>query len=1173
MAKKKSTSGNSRVSTKKTSAKKTSAKKTSPEKKPKAEAQKAPRERLALSAAVHTDVDTDVDTAEKQEEDQVQTDHGQEEDDNPPNLPFPVVGIGASAGGLEAFTEMLHALPAKSGMAFVFVQHLDPKHVSMLTGLLARETTIPVREISDGMRLAPDTVYVIPRNTSMTISGGALHLTPRPEVRGAPMPIDFFLRSLAREQKSRAIGVILSGNASDGTIGLSAIKAAGGITFAQQERSAKYDGMPRSAIAAGCVDFVLKPEEIARELGRIGQHPYIFRADSGASDPLAGTGDGLVRIFALLRTSSGVDFSFYKSSTIKRRILRRMILRKIESLDKYLAHLRANPAEVHALYQDILINVTEFFRDPETFDALKSTVFARMLQDKSRNSTIRIWVPGCSTGEEAYSIAIALLEHLKDRAGEKSIQIFATDISDTALEKARAGIYSENIAQNVSEERLRRFFVKLESGYQISKRIREMCVFARQNVAKDPPFSKLDLISCRNLLIYLGPVLQKQIIPVFHYALKPSGFLLLGSSETIGAFARMFTLVDKKHKIYSRKPAVARLPVDFGISEISPSKPNIRELEDFSEADLQREVDRILLAKYSHPAIIVDDDLNILQFRGHTSQYLEPAGGPASFNLHRMAREGMVADLRQTIKDAHKHRTAVRREGLRVKDEQGFREFNVEVVPMKHPPGRPPRYLVLFEDKSQAPAVKKPPVPTVQKGRPRSPAAIERENVRLNEELSTTRDYLQSIIEEQEASNEELRSANEEIQSSNEELQSTNEELETAKEELQSTNEELNTVNEELQNRNLQLSQAGNDLLNLLSNISIPIVMLGNDLRIRRFTPSTERVLNLIPTDVGRPITDIKFNIDIPDLQEMLLEVIQNLGPKVRELKDFNGRRYSLRVRPYRTEDNKIDGVVMVLVDLDPSRYSAESGFSMEVMPPIDEHVENVLGINSALQENRRQLRAFTAGLISAQEDERRRISRELHDELNQKLALLELNVESLERRLPSKDQGISDQLKIFRQQVTDLSDDLRRMAYQLHPSILDDLGLVVALESYCRDFADREGIPATFKHKNVPAGLKPEVSLALYRIVQEALRNTVKHARARSAFITLIGTADKLTLSVKDTGSGFEIENGGRRGLGLIGMEERTRLAGGIFAIQSKVGKGTEITVEVPLAETRNNL
>jgi two-component system CheB/CheR fusion protein len=842
--------------------------------------------------------------------------------DQPGNGPFPVVGVGASAGGLEAFTQLLSALPDNTGMAFVLVQHLDPKHESSLSELLAKVTRMPVVEAMNGLAVCPDQIYVIPPNTTLTIAQGVLQLTPRGEARGPHLPIDQFFKALAEDRQTGAIGVILSGSGTDGTLGLEEIKASGGITFAQDEQSAKYAGMPQSAIRSGCVDLVLPPNEIARELARLGQHPYLAPAPTEERAPAAvAEEDHFKEIMALLRSSFGVDFSAYRDTTIKRRIMRRMVLHTHGNLTAYARHLEEDRAEVGALYQDILINVTSFFREPETFEALKRSVFPEITQGKNPNTPIRIWVPGCSTGQEAYSLAIALLEYLEEKPVKPAIQIFATDLSDTiSLQKAREGIYPENIEAELSPERLRRFFTKEDSRYRASKAIREVCVFAKQNVAADPPFSRLDLISCRNLLIYLSPALQKRVIQTLHYALNPSGFLVLGASETIGAFTDLFGVADQKHRIYVKKATAARQYPYFSAEnyQATASGRGAPTAPVASPADWQREADRIALGQYAPPGVLVNENFDVLQYRGDTGPYLAPAPGEPSHNLLKMARAGLFMELRAALIECRQKGAAVHRQRVRVRGEGLDREIDLHVLPVKLPHAGNHCFLVLFEETVRRVSAPQEAPPEPVKDEDGSEAAL------LRQELASTREYLQSVIEQQDAANEELKSANEEILSSNEELQSTNEELETAKEELQSMNEEVTTVNEQLQNRNQELSRLSDALTNLQASANVAMVELGIDLRLRRFTPAAAKLLNLLPGDVGRPIGNLKMRVEVPDLETLVTEVIDTVQVKEREVRDRDGRWYALRIHPYRTAENKIDGAVAVLVDIDEAKSAQE---------------------------------------------------------------------------------------------------------------------------------------------------------------------------------------------------------------------------------------------------------
>jgi two-component system CheB/CheR fusion protein len=842
--------------------------------------------------------------------------------DQPVNGPFAVVGVGASAGGLEAFSQLLSALPDNTGMAFVLVQHLDPKHESKLSDLLAKATRMPLVEATHGLAVRPDHVYIIPPNTTLTIAQGVLQLTPRGEARGPHLAIDQFFKSLAEDRQTGAIGVILSGTGTDGTLGLEEIKAAGGITFAQDEQSAKYAGMPQSAIRSGCVDLILSCEEIARELARIAQHPYVTPAQTEEHTRQAAPDeDHFKKILVLLRSSFGVDFSAYRDTTIKRRMMRRMVLHTHNNLVAYARHLKEDRAELDALYQDILINVTGFFREPETFEALKQSVFPEILDGKSANTPIRVWAPGCSTGQEAYSLAMVLLEFLEDKAVKPAIQIFATDLGDTiSLQKAREGIYPENIEAEVSPERLRRFFTKEDSKYRVSKAIRDLCVFARQNVAADPPFSRVDLISCRNLLIYLAPSLQKRVIPTFHYALNPVGFLALGAAETVGSFTDLFRVVDQKHRIYAKKATAARQYPHFSSEryQVAAGAGRGPAPTDTSPADWQREADRIALGWYAPPGVLVNEDFDVLQYRGDTGPYLAPAPGEPSHNLLKMARRGLFMELRGALTECRQKSAAVRRQGVRVRGEGLDREIDLHVLPVKLPHAGNHCFLILFEETVRRASVPQEAAPEPVKDADGSEAAL------LRQELAATREYLQSVIEQQDAANEELKSANEEILSGNEELQSTNEELETAKEELQSMNEELTTVNEQLQNRNQELSKLGDALTNLQASANVPMVDLGIDLCIRRFTPAAAKLLNLLPGDVGRPIGNLKLAFEAPDLETLITEVIDTVQVKEREARDRDGRWYALRVHPYRTGDNRIDGAVAVFVDIDEIKSAQE---------------------------------------------------------------------------------------------------------------------------------------------------------------------------------------------------------------------------------------------------------
>jgi two-component system CheB/CheR fusion protein len=832
--------------------------------------------------------------------------------------PPTIVGVGASAGGLDAFVQLLQALPTRTNLAFVFVQHLAPHYESSLPTLIGSKTQQRVVTASEDQEIEANHVYVIPPNVHINMDGGRLHLVPRPYDRTQYTPVDFFFQSLAHAQQNRAIGIILSGTASDGAGGVREIKALGGIAIAQRPETAKYDGMPRAAIATGMVDLVLSPAEIAARLVEVQSHPYL--APRATPEDLAITDDQFAELFTLLRNISGIDFRRYKVPTVRRRLLRRMALHREIDLKSYIRHLREDRTELTALSHDLLIHVTRFFREPDSFAALGTLVFPQLAERASSDRPVRVWVPGCATGEEAYSVAIGLTEALGDRAPGARVQIFASDVSESAIEHARAAVYPPGVAADLSADRLKRFFQKSETGYKVNKTIRDMCVFARHDLTRDPPFSRLDLIVCRNVLIYLEAAQQKRLMTIFHYALQPTGYLMLGPAETAGQ-QPLFTIVDKKWRIYRKAAIDVGLPADVaGERYAVPAVPGpaATPVARGDYKSVHDEANRVLLQKYGPPGVVVDHAMQVVRFRGQVGPFLEPPAGEPSLSVLKMAREGLLYSLRTALYTARAKNRAVRKEGVHLKSETGWREINLEVIPLSGAGSG--HLLVLFEALPEAPPVRPSKKARAREARGRSENRAEG----LERELAASREYLQSIIQELEAANEELQSANEEVLSSNEELQSTNEELDTAKEELQSTNEELNTVNEELHSRNDELSRVNSDLVNLLASVEITIAIVGADMRIRRFTPVAERVLNLIAADVGRPIGQINPGIVGADIAELMRESIDQVTSLEREVQDRSGRWYSLRIRPYKSLDNRIDGAVLALIDIDASKRFQE---------------------------------------------------------------------------------------------------------------------------------------------------------------------------------------------------------------------------------------------------------
>ena len=885
----------------------------------------------------------------------------QSHETSPLESAFLTVGIGASAGGIEACSELLQALPTDAGAAFVIIQHLAADGPSMLNQVLARRTDLSVVEAEENQAVQPNCVYVIPPNTTLTIADGRLQLAPRPAEREPFFPIDAFFESLAEDAANQAAGVVLSGLDGDGAEGLRLIKRSGGITFAQTADTAQFNGMPNTAAETGQVDFILPPAAIAQKLVELAQHPYLredmshsqaggsatasqsdqaeagITNEQGDVDPNgASDKDNLLTIYRLIKKATGVDFNQYKQATFERRMRRRMALYRVDSLADYVSYLQTTPDELDALYRDVLITVTSFFRDPDAYIYLKEAVFPSLIEQKGLDASIRVWVAGCATGEECYSLAISLLEFLSARNLNASIQLFGTDVSEEAIDIARQGIYSEARLAGVSPERRRRFFTRSEGHYQISKAVRELCVFARQNLGVDPPFSNIDLIGCRNVLIYFAPVLQKRIRAIFHYSLNPNGFLWLGSSESIGEASDLFTVASNKHKVYSRSTVVNRLNFDFVSSDYNALSSSLPEdspkRENPNYSNVQRQADQIVLNRYAPVGAVIDRHLDILHFRGNTSLYLRPAPGEPSFNLLKMVQPSLLLELRSAIDEAKSRDVVVRKEGLQIENSPNY--IQVEVTPIKNPLSRERNYLVLFEQglpvsaQSNAAQTSDNEQADEQTG---ESASVDPTLSRLQQELGATKQelldtqaYLQATVEEHESTHQRLTTANEEILSSNEELQSTNEELQTAKEEIQAANEELKTTNEELQSRNTDARSVNNDLLNLLNNVKIPVVMLSNELRIRRFTPSAQALFNLIPTDVGRPISHIRIDLDLPNLETLITDVVSTLDAQERDVQDSAGRWYQLRIRPYRTAENLIDGAVITLVDIDDMRRTLQ---------------------------------------------------------------------------------------------------------------------------------------------------------------------------------------------------------------------------------------------------------
>ncbi len=1086
---------------------------------------------------------------------------GLEDGERAPSASFPVVGVGASAGGFEAFTQLLDELPSDTGMGFVLIQHLDASHKSLLADSLKKATAMVVTQAIDGERLEPNHIYVIPPDADIAIDNDSLRLIPRNSEAGKlHLPVDSFFRSLAQERGPRAIGVILSGTASDGTEGLKAIKNEDGITFAQSPDTAKFDGMPRSAVDAGVVDYVLPIAELAQELVRLSQHPYV--SDAPSSQPK--TDDATTNeVIAFLRKARGVNFGEYKTPTFQRRLARRMALRKIEQLKDYLQLLRDDPKEIGWLYEDIFIHVTSFFRDAEVFDSLKANVFPEILKKKAAAEPIRLWAAGCSSGEEVYSLVIALLESLGDAAEPNPIQIFGSDISEKSIQKARAGVYPESSLGDVSDERRRRYFTKVDNGYRINKTVRDLCVFVRHDLAKDPPFSKLDLVSCRNVLIYFDLGLQKRVLPTFHYALNQGGFLVLGHSESIAGFSQLFSPVDKTNKVFTRTVAASALQFTPR-TEVHPTAQVVNRSpkeQPRQAAAVARQLERLLLADYAPPGVLINENMDAVHFCGETGAFLQPSPGEPQNNILKMAREGLVPALRSAFAEAKKTMSLARVNGVVVDQKGSLATCDLVVAPFTAiPPTKEQLFLVLFEEVGAQERSR------FSNATPLGPdTQVEQRRVaKLESELAATKDYLQSLIDDRELTNEDLNAANEELVSGNEELQSMNEELETAKEELQSTNEELTTVNDELHTRNHEVGEINSDLVNILSTVDVPILILDRARCIRRFTPKAQNILNVLPSDVGRPLDDIKSNLKISDLDQQIARVIDSNEMYEAEVQDRNEVWYRLQIRPYKTTENKIDGATLCFVNINALKHHLSAA----------EHAKT---------EAERATRAKDEFLAT------------LSHEIRTPLSSMMMQAQSLARgdyppRVKRAGEAIERGTKMQVQLIDDLLDVSRIVTGMLKIERKPvDLCAVIR--------AALEGVAAPAERKQLQFELVLDETLGtvlgdptrLQQVIANLLTNAVKFS-SENGKITVV--LDKVNgwarIKVSDTGCGvdpeflphifnrFAQEDGstvrrhGGLGLGLAIVRHLVEVHGGTIQGESAGrGKGAEFSVLLPLMAT----
>jgi two-component system CheB/CheR fusion protein len=859
-----------------------------------------------------------------------------------PGGKFPIVGIGASAGGVEALEGLFRDMPADPGCGFVIVTHLSPERRSLLPEIIARYANMPVHVAEDGAKVAPNEVHVLPADALLDITDGRLKVSKPSSTRRERKPIDVFLSALARDQGECAAGVILSGGDGDGTLGIKAIKERGGLTLAQvaDGKPPQYPEMPDSAIASGMVDLAIPVGEMGERLAQFARGLAMFDVmvdEARRTDGEISLDEACQEIYTILRNQIGHDFSGYKEKTFLRRVQRRMQVNRLETLEGYVERLRQDPKEVGALFRDLLINVTNFFRDADAFKALQTQVVPKLFAGRGAEDTVRIWVPGCATGEEVFSIAILMREHMDTLTAVPRVQIFATDIDEGALSVARAGRYPEALMESVSQERRKRFFTHEDGSYLLTKDVRDLCVFSPHSVIRDPPFSRLDLVSCRNLLIYFGPDVQNQVIPTFHYALRTGGYLFLGTSENATQFGDLFTAVDKKHRVFrARDDGASSARVPLVVSGIRPAPfadTRTQKSRGLAGLALRQAIESYVLERYAPAHVVVNRDGDVVHYSGRTGKYLEPTSGAPTRQLLAMARKGLRLEIRTLLREAIEGDRRVVREDLAVEgDDDRLQRLNVSVEPIGEP-NEERMFLVMFMDVG-------PPVSREIAAHP--PAPADENAVHLERELRETRERLQSLIEEYETALEELKSSNEELVSVNEELQSTNEELEASKEELQSVNEELHTVNSELQAKVEQLDRANSDLTNLFETTRVATIFLDSKLIIRSFTPAISQIFSILPSDRGRPLTDLVSRVAMPDLTSDVRTVFQT-GKTIERTLDHNQGQahYLLRLVPYVDGDQKIEGVVLTLVDI-TSLTNAEAQQKV-LIDELNHRVKNML--------------------------------------------------------------------------------------------------------------------------------------------------------------------------------------------------------------------------------------
>lgn len=1102
-----------------------------------------------------------------------------------------VVGIGGSAGSITAMQRFFQIMPVDSGMAFVVILHLSPDYESSLSQVLQSSTSMRVEQASHGELVRANHVYVIPPGKHLSLSDGHLRLTELPRERGRRLTVDLFFRSLADTHGAHAIGIVLSGGDGDGALGIKRLKERGGLTIAQDPEEAEHSGMPLSAIATSMVDWVLAVDEIPKHIldyqareqrlqlpAETGPNPAVLARPSQSAEEAA-----LREVLVFLRTRTGRDFSYYKRATIVRRIARRMQVNEVDDLPAYLSFLRMHPGEAGALLQDLLISVTNFFRDREAFDALEQQI-PELFRNKTSEDTVRVWVPACATGEEAYSIAMLLSDYARTLDAPPTLQIFATDLDEEVLSEGRNGLYPPSISTDVSAERLQRYFVKQHQGYRVRRELREMLLFAVHDLLKDSPFSRLDLVSCRNLLIYLNRGAQKRAFEVFHFALRAEGRLFLGTSESADDAGQLFYPVDKKHRLYIMRGSIrTSLPVPSGPSTLArvlaanesadpgatlarkagvqpgtlSMRPGADDRPSWGELHLK------LIDRFGPPSVLVNGEHEVVHLSESAAPFLQIAGGQPTTNLFRLVDETIRAELRACVFRARQSGEPCSTGPIPLRLGEEPRLVDIRVAPALEL--APDFMLVTFELGGAVPE--------------RSLLDAEPEPVKqhLERELEQTKVHLRDIVEQHEASTEELKASNEELQAMNEELRSATEELETSREELQSINEELTTVNHELKTKVDELGHANSDLHNLMGATAIATIFLDRELRITRYTPPAVELFNLIQTDVGRPLGHLQHRLSYPELLTDAARVLHQLVPIEREVAEQSGRSFLARLVPYRTGEDRIAGLVLTLVDVTERQIAqrAVQRAQLELEERVQERTVQLDEANRNLrqqvgrqQQAERARQELQRRLVVAQERERSRISLELHDEVGQQLTALMLALKALEVE-PLND--VKSKVRELRATAERVGHEIHQLASELRPVALDQLGLGRALAGYLDSWAARSGIAVDFFSAGLDAPRLPSaIETSLYRIVQEAMNNVFKHAAAKNVSVSIERRGDQVVTIVEDDGAGFDPEapRGGEPSrIGIEGMRERATILGGTLTIESG-DKGTTVRAKLPVPD-----